>query len=165
MATWVSDNGKCYPAKEIVQLTNKGDEAIESEYIFGTEVEGIAQPGEMFTYKGPDRQALAELAETGDEHLGVDFRDCSEFQDFINKKHQGNTEQYLKRVGHDDKKARARFEETFVKVKAHEIPKAHREAIIMGGGQAPDKSQAVVGGFGDQKPRSLQEAKSSTKKS
>lgn len=159
MSSWVSDNGKLYPAKEIVQLTNKGTEPIKSKYIFATEVEGVAQPGEMFTYKGPDRQALSELAEAGLEYLGIDFKECSEFQNFINSKHQGNTELYLKRIGYDEKKSREAFENTFVKVQAHDVPKRHAEIIALGGGQAPDKNQAVIGGFGEQRQRPLTEVK------
>jgi hypothetical protein len=163
MAKFISKGGKCYPAKEKVSLTYNGDKTVYKKdlpeyFVFdGDKLE----PGDPFIYQGPCRDALKMLEEAGEDHLGMDFRDCSEFQDFINQKHQGNTAQYLKRKGYNKEKEDADFEKRAVIVNKHELPQRVKEIKAMGGGQdrTGNKENDVIGGFGSQRHRTPAELK------
>lgn len=154
MPSFVSNKGKWYPAKEKIGLTNKSDDVLSYD---GEDI----KPGEPFVYNGPDREAVKMLEEAGEEHLGTDFRDCPEFQDFVNAKYQGDEGKYLRRIGYNEEEDDKKFEETYVKVKSHELPKRVNEIKVMAGGR--DLSGAsqndVIGGFGDERLRKPSEIK------
>jgi len=154
MPSFISDGGTWYPKKEQVGLINKSNETFEVD---GKEI----HPGDHFIYEGPDREALKMLAEAGEETLGQNFTECSEFQNFINQKHQGNTKQYLKRIGYKAEEAKKAFDEMASVVSKHELPARVKEIYAMGGGKdvSGAKANDVIGGFGSERVRSPKELK------
>lgn len=148
MPTFISKMGKWYPAHEKVGLTNKSDNSFEYDG-------KIIQPGEPFVYEGEDREAKKMLEEAGQDHLGTDFREDSEFHDFINSKWQGDQAKYLKRIGFDEAKEVEKFNEKLPNAKSHTVPVKSQERIIVAGGKdtTGNKSNDVIGGFGDMQVR------------
>lgn len=144
MPNFISDNGKWYPAKEKVGLENKSDASFEYD---GKTIE----PGEPFVYEGPDREALKELELQGLEFLGKDFRNDPEFLQGIRNMGFQDVEDYLSVVGYNEDKAKKDFKEKASKVKSHEIKERVQAIKVLAGGQAPNKEEAVVGGFGAEK--------------
>lgn len=153
MPKYVSNKGKWYAAKERIGLKNLSNSPFEYN---GETI----QPGDDFIYVGPDRQALKELAAKNVEFFGQDFRESSEFQDFINTKYKGNVSLYLKHIGYDEKKDDEEFKEKYEKVNRHELPQRVKEILAMGGGNDMSGSGANhVGGFGEQRLRPVDEVK------
>jgi hypothetical protein len=161
MATWVSKRGKLFPARERIALENKSDKAIK----YNGE---IIEPGMQFMYDGPDRQALKELSESGEDHLGQDFIDSNEFLQMVHEsRFKGDVDAYLKSVRYDFDKDEEDFEKRAVEVSSHEIPKKVNEINIMGGGrdmsQGSQGTNDVIGGFGDFRERPKSELKKAPK--
>jgi len=154
MPNFKSIHGKLEPAHERVALTNKGDDVM---IVDGKTI----NPGEPFIYDGPDRAAVEMLHEQGVEHLGTDFRDCSEFQDFINAKYQGDVEKYFKRIGFDEEKSKAEQINRTKDVKSHADPEKKKEELFRGGGRdtTGNADNDLVGGFGEPRTRSPKEIK------
>ena len=154
MPNFVSNRGKWSPAKEEIGLTNLSVNIIEYE---GRKI----NPGQPFIYKGPCREALKMLHESGEEFLGTDFMHDPEFRQAVRNQGFENIEEYLKHIGYDEKKDEEKFKERTATVKAHEIPKKVKEILVMGGGKdfSGEKANDVVGGFGDQKVRKPSEVK------
>jgi hypothetical protein len=154
MSTWVSDKGKWSPAKEKIGLTNLSDVSIK----YGGET---IKPGEPFIYDGPDRQAVKELHESGETHLGEDFRRDPDFVQMTRTRNFNSVEEYLAWLGYDEKKHDAECKKKMHSVTAHEIPKRAKEIKAMGGGQdrTGNRNNDVIGGFGDQRQRSASEVK------
>jgi len=143
MGNWASHKGKWHPKKERIALKNISDKPFEYK---GETI----NPGDDFIYEGPDRQALKELASAGEEFFGQDFRESSEFQDFINSKYKGNTELYLKRIGYKEEEDDEKFEKIIAKVNKHELPKQVEAIKVMGGGKdTAGGGLDKPGGFGD----------------
>lgn len=161
MPTFVSDKAKWFAAKETVNLVNNSDKEIKSSYIFGTKKEGVAEPKEPFIYRGPDREALKMLEESGADHLGMDFRKDPEFRQTIRNQGFQDTEEYLKDIGYDEEADAKKFKERASVVSAHEIPKRVKEIKIMGGGrdQTGNVENDTIGGFGDERQRKPEELK------
>ncbi len=151
MSTWISNRGVLHPAKEEVGLMNKSKEVIKSDFIFGTREEGVAQPGENFIYRGPDREALRELADQGLETLGKDFSKDPEFLQAVRNQGFNTVKDYLKFIGYDEKKEQEKFEERAHSLKSHEISESVKAIKILAGGTAPTRDDAIVGGFGERK--------------
>jgi hypothetical protein len=158
MAQFISFRGKFYPAVEEVSLTYNGDNDIPkkkvSKYI--TFAGDVLKKGMPFIYHGPDREAMAMLKKEDLEFLGQDFEHDTEFLEKVRKFNFTSVEEYLKFVGYDMEKDKARFDAMAVQVSRHELPEEGEEALIMGGGQDkanPDNN--VIGGFGEPKERKI----------
>jgi len=144
MATFISKNGKWFPAKEKIGLTNLSTKVIKYK---GEDI----KPGEPFVYSGPDREALKMLHVTGEESLGRDFRNDPEFRQACRNQGFENVEAYLKHLGYDEEKEEKEFKKKAATVKSHEIPSKVEEIKILAGGQ--DRSgnkNDHIGGFGDE---------------
>lgn len=150
-----------YPAKEVVNLVNKSNKTIKSDCIFGTEKEGVAKPGEPFIYKGPDREALKMLNESGGEFLGMDFKRDPEFRQASRTQGFESIDEFLEYLGYDEKQADKEFEKKASIVSSGEIPKRVKEIKAMGGGRdtSGNSKNDVIGGFGDQQVRPAKEVK------
>lgn len=157
MPTFVSNQGKWYPAKEMVGLTNVGKTPIKYK---GRTI----NPGEPFVYKGPDREAVKMLHEAGEEHLGTDFRRDPEFLQAVRNMGFQSGEQgvkdYLDAIGYDEAKEKKKFEERASVVKSHELPKKAEEIRELGGGRdtTGNKNNDLIGGFGDERARPATES-------
>jgi len=146
MSTFTSDEGVWHPAKEKVALTNHSGKTITLPD--GTKV----KDGEPFIYSGPDRGALIELHERGEESLGSNFRTNPEFLQAIRNMGFQNVEEYLKSIGYDSESEKARFKKISSVVTKHELPKRAKMVKDMGGGQ--DTAGGGLdrwGGFGEHK--------------
>ena len=146
MPTFVSNKGLWSPAKEEVGLINKSDKIIEYD---GQKI----KPGQPFIYKGPDREALKMLHLAGAATLGTDFRHDPEFRQAVRNQGFSSIEDYLKHIGYDEEADTKKFKEKSATVKAHEVPDRVKAIEVMGGGKdfSGDKSQDIVGGFGNEK--------------
>jgi len=167
MPNYVSDGGVHYPAKEKVGLTNTSDKPYDNN---GEEV----APGDPFIYEGPDRAAVKELAEASGliadpnkkiEDLqvtfGTDFRKDPDFLQMTRTMGFNTPEKYLKSIGYDNEAEKKKFEERAAVIQKHELPKRHKEALILGGGKdgSIGGKQHVIGGWGNKRERSISELK------
>jgi hypothetical protein len=144
MPTYVSKRGEWSPAKEKIGLTNKSDEPFEYNG-------QMIQPGEPFIYDGPCRGAIKELANADVDVLGQDFKADPEFLQMIRSRGFNDMEEYLKFVGYDEEADEKSFNEKAAKVKGSEIKKRAEAIKVLAGGQASNREESIVGGFGDQK--------------
>lgn len=152
MSSWVSDKGKWHPAKEKIALTNLSDVDIKHNG-------QVIKPGDPFIYEGPDRQAIKELHEAGQNHLGDDFRRDPDFIQMTRTRNFNSVKEYLDWLGYDEKEHDEECKKKMHTVKAHEVPKRAKEIMVMGGGKdySGNENNDVIGGFGDQRQRSSKE--------
>jgi hypothetical protein len=148
MPNYVSDGGVWHPAKEHAVLP----------HLSGTDKE---------IYDGPDRAAMEALAEAyGIDELGypkqttfgMPFKDDP---DLINRARQlgyKSVMDYAVAMGYDPIKAKEDFNEKASVIVKHKDPTRKPEPLIHGGGisTAPN-NETLIGGFGDERPRSAKE--------
>lgn len=153
MSTFVSDEGVWRPANEKVGLVNKSDKVIINN---GKEV----QPGDPFVYEGPDRAAVEELEKEDEKTLGKDFRTDPEYLQATRNMGFNNPDEHLSQIGYDKEKAKSKFREKAKTTMAHEPPEKKEEVLAMGGGKdTSGEGQDIVGGFGEQRVRSVNEVR------
>jgi hypothetical protein len=150
-----------FPAIESVSLKYEGKTSIPkdklSKYIT---ISGDAlNPGEMFLYKGPDREAMYMLKEQGVEYLGQDFEHDPEFLQKVRALNFASIKEYLEFIGYNEGKDRNRFEGLAKKVSIHELPSREAEDFILAGGKDSAGNNDIIGGFGEPKVRSKEEVK------
>ena len=104
MGNFVSVLGEWKPAKEVVSMVNNFGKTIKSPLIIGPDGKHEALKGEVFIYKGPDREAVKMLKEEGVESLGQCFKNNPEFLQSIRNMGFNNIEEYFKQIGFDEGK-------------------------------------------------------------
>lgn len=139
MPRYNSKDGVWFPAKEKVGLENNSGKEIE---VNGQKVAS----GDPFVYEGPDRAALIELNEAGEETLGMNFENDPDLVDRVRQRGFKNMAEYKKTMGHDKEKIEKEFEEKSSKVAKHELPKRVKEIERIAGGRGGGKYEK--GGFG-----------------
>lgn len=172
MSNWVSDeNGKWHPAKEIVGLVNRSDKAIilEMKDDSGKKFTKTINPGEPYTYEGPDRAAMYQWWEEngkpsyeqiqsmaeGSITMGEDFRANTEFMEqyakFRNMFGFRDVSEYLTYIGYDKEKSHKRFLDKAATVTKHELTNRIPEIKKLGGGKdySPNQ-QHMYGGFSEE---------------
>ena len=136
MPSWVSKDGKCYPAQEHVALKDKD--------------------GKDFIYEGPDRAAKEELliidpsGET--DHIGMDFRTDPDLIARSKQFNEKSVEDYAKNRGYKPEKAEKDFEEKASEIKTHSLPDKKSGIQEAGGGINTAGEGHLYGGFGE-KPK------------
>jgi hypothetical protein len=137
MSTWISRDGKWFPAKEHAVLP----------HLQGTDKE---------IYDGPDRAALYELYEQKEEFLGQDFHTDAELIARVKQLGYKDVNEYALAHGWDAVKVEADFQKKAAVVNKHEIAQRVEEVNTLGGGM--DKSGSnknILGGFGEPEIRPL----------
>jgi hypothetical protein len=103
------------------------------------------------------------LKQEGLDYFGRDFRSHPEFLQACRNMGFNNYEDYLKAIGYDEKKAKEEFESKASVINSHKEPERHKEVVMLAGGREMTKSSKgdndFVGGFGNEKPRKIDEAK------
>jgi hypothetical protein len=151
MSNWTSHDGKWFPSKEKVALTNITSKVKE---INGQKV----QPGDPFIYEGPDRAAMFELFKDKVENLGMDFRNDTELINRVRQLGYKSVDAYAKEMGYDKVESEKRFLDKASVITKHELPTRVKEVSVMGGGSDSTGSGAdVIGGFGDERIRPASE--------
>ena len=114
MPSFVSKNGVWEPAKEYA-------------------VDPKAEPGKEI-YEGPDRAALAMIAESGEDHLGMDFKLDPEMVMRAKQFGFDSVEEYIAAKGYDPKKAEADYKKKVEQVNRHRPVEPKKFPKIKGGG-------------------------------
>jgi hypothetical protein len=161
MPEFVSILGKQFPKHERLALKNKSNEVIINE--FSNDGKPI-QPGEDFIYDGPDREAMRIIKEEGGPDatfIGEDFRNNPEFLQSIRSQGFNDVDDYLKKIGFNEKKSVEAGNKLIEKQASHEPPPLHEESLNMGGGQdrSGNKNNDAIGGFGDERVRPASEVR------
>jgi hypothetical protein len=149
MGNWVSDGGTWYPANEHAVLP----------HLTGTDKE---------VYDGPDRSAMEELAQiygVDDEGfpkqitVGMPFKDDPMLQDLARQLGYKDVMEYARSRGYDPDKAKIEFQKKASNIIKHLEPERAKEPVIRGGGMstAPG-SESFVGGFGEERVRTVDDA-------
>ena len=159
MPSFISICGKQYPAKEIAHgIYNRTGKTLEHEWIIGPDGSHKVEPGDQFTYNGPDREALKVLAEANEEFLGKDFRTDPDFLQSVRNMNYNSVDEYLKSIGFDyDKEVKQQEEMAASIVTKHSLPKKVKEIKVMSGGRSTEGD--FIGGFGSEKLRDSKELK------
>jgi len=80
-------------------------------------------------YEGPDRAAMQMLKENGDT-IGQHFKTNMDFVMRVKQLGFASIDDYLKFIGHDEKKQQAKFDELLKRVNKHELPERHSAVRI-----------------------------------
>ncbi len=171
MSSYISDEkGMWHPAKERCSLKNMSGKVIEIEQTSsdGKKFKMTVPPGADYIYEGPDRAAMFQWWEEngkptaekmkemeGNVTFGQDFRTVPEFVEYYGKFRQifgfDKMEDFLKFIGYDSEKYKARFLERASVVTTHDAPSRLEEVQKIGGGtdHANPGKNLRYGGFGE----------------
>lgn len=159
MPSYNSIGGKWTPSSEIAHgIYNKTGKTLEHEWIIGPDGTHKVEPGDQFTYNGPDREAVKALAEADEEFFGGDFRRDPEFRKATKTMGFETIDEYLDYIDYDhDKEIKAAKEAKKSHINKHNLPKRAKEIKIMSGGKST--AGDFIGGFGDERLRESSELK------
>ena|SRR3990167_4908181 len=151
MPTWVSKDGKFYPANEKVALVNHSNETIKNPSADWSENHGKdVAPGDPFIYEGPDRAALFYLYETKQESLGQDFHQDADLIARVRQLDFKSINAYARAMGWDKIKVDEEFKKKASKIIKHGLPETVAAINRLGGGRdMAGQGQDRYGGFGE----------------
>lgn len=131
MSSWISIQGKWFPAQEVAQNKNLTKEQILD--------------GDNGIYIGVDRAAADELKKLGVTHLGRDYHLNPELIRLARTAHYDSVDDYLKEMyGYDKEKAKVEQEQLLKDTMVgHDAPEKKPSTVVAAGISTKE------GGFGD----------------
>lgn len=167
MPSYVSIEGECYPMKEQIALKYPFKEELPidklSEHftVLSPEAKkrGYLIEGDDVYYDGPCREAIYALANAGEKCFGKNFRHDQDFLQKVRNLNFNDEQDYLEWIGYDEKKSKELAEQKASMVQNHNPPKREEELFIAGGGYTMSGGKTLIGGFGEERPRSEDEVR------
>lgn len=160
MAKFISIGGEWSPRVEQFSMTNTFGKVLESDLIVGPDGSHKVNPGEIFIYTGPDREAVKMLKAENLEFFGRNFKSDPEFLQATRNMGFNSPDEYLKMIGYKEEEVVEKQKKEAKVIKRGGIKKVAEEvAYLAGGKDTSGNKNDFIGGFGEQKLRKPEEAK------